>query len=83
MFVLRYTLQGLGDVRTPTYAGMGEMVMRTVTAFALVGWLGYFGASLANPLAWLGSLLFLIPAWLRMVKRLRKLHNPEEISMLE
>ena len=83
LFVLRYTLQGLGDVRTPTYAGMGEMVMRTVTAFALVGWLGYFGASLANPLAWLGSLLFLIPAWLRMVKRLRKLHNREEISNLE
>lgn len=25
LFILRYTLQGLGDVRTPTLAGMGEM----------------------------------------------------------
>lgn len=71
LFILRYTLQGLGDVRTPTYAGMGEMVMRSVTAFSLVAWFGFFGASLANPLAWLGSLLFLIPAWRRMVKKLR------------
>ncbi|KAA8441895.1 MATE family efflux transporter [Weissella paramesenteroides] len=80
LFVLRYTLQGLGDVRTPTFAGMGEMVMRTITAFALVGWLGFFGASLANPLAWLGSLLFLVPAWLRMVKRLRQLIKPAAVE---
>ncbi|SCC07296.1 MATE family efflux transporter [Weissella bombi] len=72
LFILRYTLQGLGDVRTPTLAGMGEMVMRSVTAFSLVVWFGFFGASLANPLAWLGSLLFLIPAWFAMVRKLKE-----------
>ena len=35
LFVLRYTLQGLGDVRTPTLAGVAEMVVRSVVAFSL------------------------------------------------
>ena len=71
LFVLRYTLQGLGDVKTPTLAGVGEMVVRSVAAFSLVVWFGFFGASLANPLAWIGSLVFLVPAWVKVVRRLK------------
>lgn len=71
LFVLRYTLQGLGDVKTPTLAGVGEMVVRSVAAFSLVVWFGFFGASMANPLAWIGSLVFLVPAWVKVVRRLK------------
>lgn len=47
------------------------MVVRSVAAFSLVVWFGFFGASLANPLAWIGSLVFLVPAWVKVVRRLK------------
>jgi len=82
LFVLRYTLQGLGDVRTPTLAGLAEMVVRSVVAFSLAVWFGFFGASLANPLAWLGSLAFLTPAWIMFVRRLRQ-QAKDEVTRTE
>jgi putative MATE family efflux protein len=77
LFILRYTLQGLGDVKTPTMAGFGELVSRTIAAFVFVTFFGFFGASMANPLAFVGSLLFLVPAYRRAVKHLR---NNEPIN---
>ena len=55
LFIFRSTLQGLGQSVVPTIAGVMELVMRTAAAFLLVGWIGYLGACLANPMAWLGS----------------------------
>lgn len=80
LFVLRYTLQGLGDVKTPTLAGVGEMVVRSVAAFSLVVWFGFFGASLANPLAWIGSLIFLVPAWIKVVRQLKQKIATEQVA---
>lgn len=71
LFVLRYSLQGLGDVKTPTLAGVGELVARTGASFTLVGVFGFFGASLANPIAWFASLAFLLPATLRNWRNLK------------
>jgi peptidoglycan biosynthesis protein MviN/MurJ (putative lipid II flippase) len=67
-------LQGLNDSRTPTFAGIAELVMRTVAAITLVGPFGFFGASLANMLAWTGSVLVMIPAYLKTVKMLKEQH---------
>ncbi|WP_294152231.1 MATE family efflux transporter [uncultured Selenomonas sp.] len=55
LFIFRSTLQGLGQSVVPTVAGVMELVMRTAAAFFLVGWVGYLGACLANPMAWIGS----------------------------
>lgn len=55
LFIFRYTLQGMGYTAVPTLAGIMELVMRALAAFFLIDWLGYFGACLANPLAWLGA----------------------------
>ena len=55
LFIFRSTLQGLGQSVVPTVAGVMELVMRTAAAFFLVGWVGYLGACLANPMAWVGS----------------------------
>lgn len=71
LFVLRYAIQGLGDTRTPTLAGIGEMVARTVAAFGLVSVFGFWGASFANPLAWTASVAFLIPAWLQYEREIK------------
>jgi len=72
LFVLRYALQGLGDTKTPTMAGIGEMLMRSVAAFTLVVWLGFFGASFSNPLAWMASVSFLVPAWIKFHRKIVK-----------
>ena len=55
LFVFRYTLQGLGQSVVPTVAGIMELVMRAAAALALCDWLGYLGACMASPMAWLGS----------------------------
>ena len=74
LFIFRSTLQGLGQSVVPTIAGIMELVMRTAAAFGLVGWLGYLGACLANPMAWLGSCIPLAIAffwtWRGFKKRL-------------
>lgn len=72
LFIIRYVLQGLNDAKTPTYAGIAELVMRTVAAVVLVGPFGFFGASLANVLAWAGSLVVMIPAYRKIVKNLKQ-----------
>lgn len=63
LFILRYALQGLGNTKAPTMAGFAEMFSRSIGAFVFVIWFGFFGASLSNPLAWLASVLCLVPAW--------------------
>ena len=63
LFILRYALQGLGNTKAPTMAGFAEMISRSIGAFVFVIWFGFFGASLSNPLAWVASVLCLLPAW--------------------
>ncbi|MGR8837409.1 MATE family efflux transporter [Leuconostoc falkenbergense] len=72
LFIIRYVLQGLNDAKTPTYAGIAELIMRTVAAVVLVGPFGFFGASLANVLAWVGSLVVMIPAYRKIVRNLKQ-----------
>lgn len=57
LFIFRFTLQGLGQSLVPTIAGGVELVMRIAAAIFLVDWLGYLGACLAAPMAWIGGLL--------------------------
>ncbi|MFT8887426.1 MAG: MATE family efflux transporter [Ethanoligenens sp.] len=64
LFVVRYTLQGLGKSFIPTAAGIMELVMRAVAAGIFAQFFGFAGVSLSNPLAWVGSLSILIPAYI-------------------
>ncbi len=72
LFIIRYTLQGLGKSFVPTFAGIMELVMRTVAALALVGPLGFAGASSSNPLAWIGSCIPLCIAYIYLMRHLPK-----------
>lgn len=63
MFVIRNTLQGLGKSMTATSSGVLELGIRCGAALFLVGPLGFDGICLASPLAWVGALLVLIPAY--------------------
>lgn len=63
LIVWRYSIQGLGFSTLAMMAGVAEMAARTLVAIALVPVLGYFGAELANPAAWVAACLFLYPAY--------------------
>jgi putative MATE family efflux protein len=65
LFVLRGALQGLGNAAVPTVSGIVELVMRVAAASALGAAFGYAGVVWANPLAWIGAVLVLIPAYAR------------------
>jgi amino acid carrier protein len=60
LIVWRYTIQGLGFSSLAMLAGVAEMIARTAVAIILVPILGYFGAELANPAAWVAACLFAV-----------------------
>lgn len=78
LFIVRYTLQGLGQSLVPTLAGVAELVMRSFAAIVLAHYFKYFGACLANPLAWVGSTLVLISSYVAAIKLLHKMQRMQE-----
>ena len=72
LFIFRFTLQGLGQSLVPTIAGVVELVMRIAAAIFLVDWLGYLGACLAAPMAWIGALIPLAISFVMTAKKLAK-----------
>ena len=51
------------------FSGVSEMIARSIAGFVLVPMFGFLGACVANPLAWLFADLFLIPAYLYVMRR--------------
>ena len=78
LFILRFTLQGLGKTFAPTVAGVMELVMRCFAAVVLSVLFGFQGVCAANPLAWLGSCVPLAIAYFLTSRKLRALEEPEE-----
>lgn len=70
LLVFRNTLQGMGYATLAMAAGVMEMIARSIVAFCLVAPFGYFAVCFANPIAWLFAILFLIPAYFAIRKRL-------------
>lgn len=68
--VVRFTIQGMGFSGFAVIAGVMEMIARAMVGMLLVPALGFVGALLGSPLAWLFADLFLIPAYLRCRKQL-------------
>lgn len=64
LFTTRSALQGLGRVGIPTLSGVLELVMRVSAAIVLAGVMGFSGIVWANPLAWVGATLLLLPSWI-------------------
>lgn len=73
LFVLRGTLQGLGNAVIPTVTGVVELVMRVTAAILLGHLFGFEGVVWSNPLAWVGACLILIPAYVAADRRLARL----------
>jgi putative MATE family efflux protein len=73
LFILRYTLQGIGQTFAPTLGGVLELLMRSFAAVALGAVIGFTGVAMANPLAWVGALIPLGIQYYREVKRMDRL----------
>ncbi|ELB07221.1 MATE efflux family protein [Enterococcus faecium EnGen0029] len=81
LFILRYTLQGLGQSKIPTIAGMMELLMRSFAAIVLTGMWGYPGAAAASPLAWIGSVAVLLYSYMRSMKQLKHMGEEEYFTL--
>jgi Na+-driven multidrug efflux pump len=73
LFVLRGALQGLGHTLVPTVTGVIELVMRVGAAVVLGALIGFVGVALSNPLAWVGAIVLLVPAYVRAHRALGRL----------
>lgn len=78
LFICRFTLQGLGQSLVPTISGVMELVSRFIAAFLLSKQFGFFGLTLANPLAWL---LAAIPLSIACYLSFRQLRKQEEMLL--
>ncbi|WP_243228501.1 MATE family efflux transporter [Microbacterium sp. CIAB417] len=73
LFVLRGALQGLGHAMIPTVTGVVELVMRVVAAVVFGALFGFVGVAWSNPLAWIGAVVILVPAYVREHRRLARM----------
>ena len=72
VFVFRNALQGLGFSRVAMFAGLFELVGRAFVAFILVQRMGFDGAMLASPAAWIMANVLLIPAYFGALHHLER-----------
>lgn len=80
LFILRYTIQGLGKGFIPTLAGIMELIARIVAAIIGTMYFGFAGTVFANPLAWVGSVLILLPSAIIAVRQLKKQQQTLEMN---
>ena len=80
LFIVRYTLQGLGQSFVPTLAGIMELGMRCFAAVVLAGYFGFAGASASNPLAWFGALIPLCASFFLTIRRLNRQYKARQAA---
>lgn len=78
--IVRFSIQGMGFSAFAILAGVLEMVARTGVGMGLVPVLGYSAVCFASPAAWIAADLFLVPASVICVRRLRRMYTnrPEQ-----
>lgn len=70
--IIRFLIQGMGFPTFAILAGVFEMIARAIAGFLLVPMLGFTGACLGSPIAWVMADAFLIPAFFHVSKVLEK-----------
>ena len=81
--IVRFSIQGMGYSTFAILAGVLEMFARTVVGLCLVPMFGFAAACFASPAAWICADLFLVPASMACIARLRKLYPSVEEEELE
>ena len=73
--VVRFCIQGMGVSVFAISAGILEMIGRAFAAIILIPNIGFMGACLASPIAWIAADAFLFPAFIHCAKKLNARHN--------
>ena len=81
--IVRFLIQGLGYSNLAVLAGVFEMAARGTVALWLVPALGYQAVCFANPAAWVAADIFLFPAYVFVIRRLRRRYGqqPDEPAL--
>lgn len=75
--IVRFSIQGMGFSGLAILAGVMEMIARMAVGVIFVPMFGYTAACFASPAAWVCADLFLIPACMGSINRLRKIYEKE------
>lgn len=78
--VYRFCIQGMGYSVFAILAGVFEMLARTLVAIFLIPVIGFNGACLANPAAWIAADISLIPAFIHCCNKLKVRHGMKEVK---
>ena len=73
--IVRFLIQGMGYSMFAILAGVMEMIGRTLMAVLLVPVIGFTAICLASPVAWILADAFLIPAFIIVRNRLKKIFS--------
>ena len=73
--VVRFSIQGMGFSTFAILAGVFEMFARTFAGMCLVPIFGYPAACFFSPMAWIAADIFLVPAFLHCIKKLKKMFS--------
>lgn len=82
LFNTRCALQGLGLSLAPTFAGVMELVMRSVAALLLARFFGFTGACFAGVLAYVGAAVPLSITFFKTMRRLTAFQKANPIPAL-
>ena len=80
--IVRFSIQGMGFSAFAILAGVLEMIARTGVAYFFVPVFGYSAACFASPAAWICADVFLIPASMACIARLRR-RQPASVAGME
>ncbi|MDO5807405.1 MAG: MATE family efflux transporter [Lachnospiraceae bacterium] len=69
LYIIRSSLQGMGNTVWPMISGIGELIMRTSAALLLPAVVGETGVFLEEVLAWFGADVILISSYLVTVRK--------------
>ena len=73
--VVRFCIQGMGFSVFAISAGILEMIGRAFAAIILIPNIGFMGACLASPIAWIAADAFLFPAFIHCARKLNARHS--------
>lgn len=76
--IVRFLIQGMGYSKLAVLAGVCEMFARSFVGFCLVPMFGYLAVCFASPCAWIAADVFLISAYLKIIKKLKARVKAEE-----
>ncbi|MCI8466394.1 MAG: MATE family efflux transporter [Lachnospiraceae bacterium] len=70
--VVRLSIQGLGYAGRAVFAGVVEMVARSVVSLCFVGIFGYTAICFADETAWMSACFYLVPMYVLCMRRTAK-----------